>query len=139
MNINSITGRFLEASPIKSVGKSGFKVQSVKIDNSTSPDFASTPEFQLTGNYIGMADALRRGQEVTVYFTVQGRHWEKDGRSGVMTNLQAYKIEEVQRTSLKAAVQSVPKEPVADTEAAAGTPPLPPFSDSGEKGDDLPF
>ncbi|MBO0933903.1 DUF3127 domain-containing protein [Fibrella aquatilis] len=139
MNTNSITGRFMEAFPVKSVGKSGFKVQAIKIDNSTSPDFASTPEFQLTGNYIGMADGLRRGQEVTVYFTVQGRHWEKDGRSGIMTSLQAYRIEQVERTSLKAAVQSVPKEPVGEPPVAGSSTSATGFKLPDDEAGDLPF
>lgn len=132
-NSNTITGKFLGANKPKSYGQNNYQVQSFFVDNSNSPEYQSTPEFQLTGNYIGMVDTIQKGQEVVVHFNIEGRKWEKDGRRGVITNLKAWKVEVVQKS-----VQPKPVQAQAPAPVAYQPPTAPAFSQHPDDRD-LPF
>ncbi len=92
-------------------------------------DFMSTNQikFQLNNDKCAIIDPFEKGMEVKVTFNVRGRHWEKDGKSGYITNLEAWKVELVSASGSAApSIASAPPIP-AETETPLAT------------GDDLPF
>lgn len=95
---NSITGIFLGGGAIRQISDT-FKVRAFWVDISDRPDYPNTPEFQLANDKVVLIDNLKKGDVIEVSFSVRGRKWEKDGRSGVNTNLDAYKIMKVQKQS----------------------------------------
>lgn len=145
-----LTGKYLGAKPIKTVGANGFTVRSMYMEITTNPQYPNTPEIQLTGDKVTLVDNLKIGQQIQVRFNVEGQAYvnQKTGQKDVMTRLKAYKIDVVQVTS--AAVVGRPMEPVAQAQAqarpvATAVPAIPgvglpgEFQSSGQDDDVLPF
>jgi hypothetical protein len=88
-------------------------------------DFTDQLKFQVTQEKCSLLDTLKVNDEVRVSFRIRGKRWEKDGRTGYFTNLEAWKIEKIAVT---------PGE-------FSPPPPLPDEKDlpSEEDADDLPF
>jgi hypothetical protein len=83
--------------------------------------------FQLSNDRCAAIDPFEKGMEVKVTFNIRGRKWEKDGRSGYASNLEAWKVELVSAASSSASV-------------GQGMPPIPSEAESPVAGsDDLPF
>lgn len=95
---NSITGIFLGGGAIRQISDT-FRVRAFWVDISDRPDYPNTPEFQLANDKVVLIDNLKKGDQVEVFFGLRGRKWEKDGKSGVNTNLDAYKILKVEKHS----------------------------------------
>jgi hypothetical protein len=128
----SITGKFIAAGKTESVGQNGFKIRRFWIDvPNNQSDTRNTPEFQLTGEKCSLVENFKPGDELELFFNVNGKKWEKEStdengmpvkKSGVNTNLNVWKIQKITRQA--ASVVSTESEVVAS---------------NGEAVNDLPF
>jgi hypothetical protein len=82
-----------------------------------------------------LLDGLGINSQVKVSFNLRGRKWEKDGQTSYFTNLDAWKIENEQSTSITPNTPGHQDTAVPDN--SAPFPEDPPADDSGF--DDLPF
>lgn len=140
-----ITGKYLGAKATEIVGNKGYTVRKFYVDITTNPDWPNTPEFKLKGDKVNLVDNLKKGDTVTVKFNLNGRKWEKDGRSGVIVDLEAWKIEVLKSTSA-AALGGAQVPPVAQARPVATAAPAVPavalpgeFQHAGQDDDVLPF
>ena len=85
-------------------------------------------KFQAIQDKTNILDKLNIGDEVKVYFNIKGSKWEKDGRTNYITNLDAWRIEQLLQTNTAASDEDGHLEPL---DTFSSTP-----SDSV---DDLPF
>ena len=85
-------------------------------------------KFQAIQDKTNILDKLSIGDEVKVHFNIKGSKWEKDGKTNYITNLDAWRIEQILQAGKDAASDDDHLEPL-DT-----------FSSSpSEAVDDLPF
>jgi hypothetical protein len=85
-------------------------------------------KFQCVQDKTNIVDRVNIGDEVKVYFNIKGSKWEKDGKTNYITNLDAWRLEQI----LKAGSHN---SPAIDNEYME---PLNTFS-STASDDDLPF
>ncbi len=85
-------------------------------------------KFQCVQDKTSIIDRVNIGDEIKVYFNIKGSKWEKDGKVNYITNLDAWRIEQILQTSAGSKNDSEYLEPL-DTFSA--TPP--------DAVDDLPF
>lgn len=84
--------------------------------------------FQCVQDKTNIVDRINIGDQVKVYFNIKGSKWEKDGRTNYITNLDAWRIEQVMQGNKNISADSDHLEPL-DT-----------FSSSSSQAvDDLPF
>ena len=81
-------------------------------------------KMQCVQDKTAMPDKFNIGDEVKVYFNIKGSKWVKDGRENYITNLDAWRMEQVKLS----------QEPRGDKEQSF-SPDLPPDNTA----DDLPF
>lgn len=133
MNEVKLRGKFLGASEIKEVGTKGTKFRSFWVDVSDNPQYPNTPEVQLMNDKCTLVDKLTKGVEIEVSGRLKGRKAvDKEGNDVVYTNVEAWSIQVIQRTSA-AFVGNTPVEPaapqapapVASEDTFAGAAPLP--------------
>lgn len=97
---NSIEGIFLGASKTQLVGKNNdYQIRKFYVDVSRNPEYPSPVEFQLTQDNCVKVDNLKPNQKVEVFFNLEGRKYEKDGKTGVFNTIKAYKIDVIIRQS----------------------------------------
>ena len=86
-------------------------------------------KFQSVQDKTAIIDKVNIGDEIKVYFNIKGSKWEKEGKVNYITNLDAWRIEQV--------LQAGTDPSVTDTEYME---PLDTFSASSPEAiDDLPF
>ncbi|MEO6329457.1 MAG: DUF3127 domain-containing protein [Ginsengibacter sp.] len=85
-------------------------------------------KFQSIQEKINIVDRINIGDEVKVYFNIKGSKWEKEGRTNYITNLDAWRIEQLLQVDKNTAADDGHMEPL-DTFS----------SSSSEAVDDLPF
>ena len=87
-------------------------------------------KFQCVQEKTNIIDRVNTGDEVKVFFNIKGSKWEKDGRINYITNLDAWKIEQILQANKN-----------NNTSSEDGhLEPLDTFSSSSsETVDDLPF
>jgi len=85
-------------------------------------------KFQCVQDRTNIIDKASVGDEVKVYFNIKGSKWEKDGRTNYITNLDAWRIEQLLNAAKNSAADDGHLEPL-DTFS----------SSSSEAVDDLPF
>ena len=85
-------------------------------------------KFQCVQDKTNIIDRVNIGDEIKVYFNIKGSKWEKDGKVNYITNLDAWRIEQILQPGSNASGNSEYLEPL-DTFSA--TPP--------DAVDDLPF
>jgi Domain of unknown function (DUF3127) len=85
-------------------------------------------KFQCVQDKTTIIDRVNVGDEIKVYFNIKGSKWEKDGKVNYITNLDAWRIEQILQTGTGSKNDSEYLEPL-DTFSA--TPP--------DAVDDLPF
>jgi hypothetical protein len=108
----------------------------VKETNNTGFEFIEYIKFQTVQDKCSLLDGLNLNDQVKVSFNLRGRKWEKDGQTSYFTNLDAWKIENDQSTSITPNTPGNQETPNKSDNSA----PLsenPPADDSGF--DDLPF
>ncbi len=78
-------------------------------------------KFQCVQDRTNLPDGKSLGDEVKVYFNIKGTKWVKDGRENYITNLDAWRLEQIKLGSADAAdtppaytPQVAPSEPVDD-------------------------
>ncbi|MBS1496914.1 MAG: DUF3127 domain-containing protein [Bacteroidetes bacterium] len=85
-------------------------------------------KFQCVQDKTTIIDRVNIGDEIKVYFNIKGSKWEKDGKVNYITNLDAWRIEQILKTSANSAIDNEYMEPL-DT-----------FSSTAPDAvDDLPF
>ena len=52
-------------------------------------------KFQCIQDRTAMLDRINTGEEVKVYFNIKGSKWERDGKVNYITNLDAWRIEQI--------------------------------------------
>lgn len=53
-------------------------------------------KFQCLQEKTNIIDRINEGDEIKVYFNIRGSKWEKDGRINYFTNLDAWRVEQLQ-------------------------------------------
>ena len=85
-------------------------------------------KFQAIQDKTNIIDKLSAGDEIKVYFNIKGSKWEKDGKTNYITNLDAWRIEQMLQSNTAAADEDGHLEPL-DTFSSA----------PADAVDDLPF
>ena len=111
-------------------------VLEMKETSNSGFEFVEMVKFQTIQDKCSLLDSFNVGDMVKVSFNLRGRRWEKDGRVSYFTNLDAWRIENVQSTN-----EPSTTDPGQDQSMPPGTDSFPteepPTSDPGF--DDLPF
>ncbi|SRR6056297_1015383 len=111
-------------------------VLEMKETSNSGFEFVEMVKFQTVQDKCSLLDSFNVGDMVKVSFNLRGRRWEKDGRVSYFTNLDAWRIENVQSTN-----EPSTTDPDQDQSMPPGTDSFPteepPSSDPGF--DDLPF
>ena len=85
-------------------------------------------KFQSVQDKTAIIDRVNIGDEIKVYFNIKGSKWEKEGKTNYITNLDAWRIEQILQTAAGSAIDNEYMEPL-DT-----------FSSTAPEAiDDLPF
>lgn len=85
-------------------------------------------KFQCVQDKTAIIDRVNIGDEIKVYFNIKGSKWEKDGKTNYITNLDAWRIEQILQTNSSGPIDNEYMEPL-DT-----------FSSTAPDAvDDLPF
>ena len=85
-------------------------------------------KFQCVQDKTTIIDRVNTGDEIKVYFNIKGSKWEKDGKTNYITNLDAWRIEQILQTATGSAIDNEYMEPL-DTFSATAP----------DAVDDLPF
>lgn len=99
-----------------------------KSDDINGRTIANYVKFQCVQDKTTIIDRVNTGDEIKVYFNIKGSKWEKEGKTNYITNLDAWRIEQILPNNKQAGSDSEYFEPL-DTFSA--TPP--------DAVDDLPF
>ncbi|HMT97694.1 MAG TPA: DUF3127 domain-containing protein [Ferruginibacter sp.] len=85
-------------------------------------------KFQCIQDRTAIIDKINIGDQIKVYFNIKGSKWDRDGKTNYITNLDAWRVEQILQTGAKAQT---------DTEYVE---PLDTFSSTNQDAvDDLPF
>lgn len=85
-------------------------------------------KFQCVQERTNIVDRVNAGDEIKVHFNIKGSKWEKDGRTNYITNLDAWRIEQILQPNKNSAADDGHMEPLNTFS-----------SSSSEAVDDLPF
>ncbi len=66
-----------------------------KTDEVNGRSFSNFIKFQCVQDKTAIIDRVNTGDNVKVYFNIKGSKWEKDGRTNYITNLDAWRIEQI--------------------------------------------
>ncbi len=66
-----------------------------KTDEINGRSIVNYVKFQCVQDKTAMIDRVNTGEEVKVYFNIRGTKWEKDGKTNYITNLDAWRIEQL--------------------------------------------
>ncbi len=86
-------------------------------------------KFQCVQDKTSIIDRVNVGDEIKVYFNIKGSKWEKDGKINYITNLDAWRIEQILQSG--AAGSKNDSEYLEPLDTFSATPP--------DAVDDLPF
>jgi Domain of unknown function (DUF3127) len=98
-----------------------------KTDDIGGRTIVNYAKFQSVQDKTELIDKVNIGDTVKVYFNIKGSKWEKDGKTNYITNLDAWRIEQI--------LNPAQAQQTNDTSAME---PLDNFT-SNEVADDLPF
>ena len=65
-------------------------------------------KFQCVQDKTTMIDRVNIGDDIKVYFNIKGSKWEKDGKTNYITNLDAWRIEQVSMSVSSGPVDAPP-------------------------------
>jgi Protein of unknown function (DUF3127). len=85
-------------------------------------------KFQAVQDKTNLLDKLKTGDEIKVHFNIKGSKWEKDGKTNYITNLDAWRVEQILQANTAASGDDGYLEPL-DTFSSA----------QSDAVDDLPF
>ena len=109
-------------------------------DPMTGQKFENYPAFDFVGNRVSELDKFKVGDLVTISFALNGRPFEKDGKTTYFTSVNGYKVEPYQRPNSCSQQSNAWQIPAPSTsQPTQNSPqtteqPLP-----ANSGDDLPF
>lgn len=86
-------------------------------------------KFQCVQDKTTIIDRVNIGDEIKVYFNIKGSKWEKDGKVNYITNLDAWRIEQILQTAAGGSKND--SEYLEPLDTFSATPP--------DAVDDLPF
>ncbi len=66
----------------------------------TGQKYENFPAFDFVGNRVNELDSFKVGDLVTISFALNGRPFEKDGKTTYFTSVNGYKIEPYQRSNV---------------------------------------
>lgn len=75
-----------------------FRTREFVIESTTTASgrsFTNYVKFQCVQDKTEMIDRVAIGENVKVYFNLKGSKWEKDGKVNYITNLDAWRIEQI--------------------------------------------
>lgn len=72
-----------------------------KTEENNGRTFSSYIKFQCVQDRTAIVDRVNTGDHVKVYFNIRGTKWEKDGKTNYITNLDAWRIEQLTPPSNK--------------------------------------
>jgi hypothetical protein len=98
-----------------------------KTDDINGRTVVNYVKFQCVQDKTTMIDRVNIGDNIKVYFNIKGSKWERDGRTNYITNLDAWRIEQLLKNTGSSPIDNEYMEPL-DT-----------FSSTASDGDDLPF
>jgi hypothetical protein len=98
--------------------------KSEEINNRTIVNYV---KFQCVQDKTSIVDSVNIGDNVKVLFNIKGSKWEKEGKTNYITNLDAWKIEQLLKVAQVSQIDNEYMEPL-DT-----------FTSTASDGDDLPF
>ena len=58
-------------------------------------------KFQCVQDRTNIIDRVNTGDEIKVYFNIKGSKWERDGKTNYITNLDAWRIEQILQNASK--------------------------------------
>lgn len=153
---NQISGKVLIIDDVISIptrNGNTFTKRQIVLDTShydpmTGQKFENYPAFDFVGNRVNELDNFKVGDLVTISFALNGRPFDKDGKTTYFTSVNGYKIEPYQRPngSYQQPNGSQTNNPTRPSSQQAtnrqNEQPFPPQVDDGgvpENEDDLPF
>lgn len=99
-----------------------------KTDEINGRSIVNYVKFQCVQDRTAIVDRVNTGDDIKVYFNIKGTKWEKNGQTNYITNLDAWRIEQILSSNTKTGVDNDYLEPL-DT-----------FSSTAPDAvDDLPF
>jgi hypothetical protein len=99
-----------------------------KSDDINGRTIVNYVKFQSVQDKTSIIDRVNIGDEIKVYFNIKGSKWEKDGKTNYITNLDAWRIEQLLQSGNKSNIDNEYLEPL-DTFSSTAT----------DAVDDLPF
>ena len=66
-----------------------------KTDENNGRTFSNYIKFQCVQDKTAILDRVNTGDNIKVYFNIKGTRWEKDGKTNYITNLDAWRIEQL--------------------------------------------
>ena len=100
-----------------------------KTDDIGGRTIVNYAKFQCVQDKTEIIDKVNIGDDVKVYFNIKGSKWEKDGKTNYITNLDAWRIEQMLNPNASQAANNPP---------ANNLEPLDNFT-AEDVADDLPF
>ncbi len=92
-------------------------------------EFIESIKFQLIQDKCALLDNVNLNEDVKVTFNIRGRRYDKDGKVSYFTNLEAWRIESLNKGNTAPAQQPAQSEPVSAE----------PVANAAAADDDLPF
>lgn len=127
-------------------------IDASRYDPKTGQKFENYPAFDFVGNRVNELDNFKVGDWVTISFALNGRPFDKDGKTTYFTSVNGYKIDPYQRQNngyqQSSGVQPntptrpSPQQPTSgqnDQQVATSFPPPVDENGSPKSEDDLPF
>ena len=153
---NQISGKVLIIDDVISIptrNGNTFTKRQIVLDTShydpmTGQKFENYPAFDFVGNRVNELDNFKVGDLVTISFALNGRPFDKDGKTTYFTSVNGYKIEPYQRPNgsyqqPNGSQTNNPTRPSSQQDTnRQNEQPFPPQVDDGgvpENEDDLPF
>ena len=99
-----------------------------KSDDINGRTIVNYVKFQSVQDKTSIIDRVNIGDEIKVYLNIKGSKWEKDGKTNYITNLDAWRIEQLLQSGNKSNIDNEYLEPL-DTFSSTAT----------DAVDDLPF
>lgn len=99
-----------------------------KADEINGRTIVNYVKFQCVQDKTSIVDRVNTGDDIKVYFNIKGSKWEKEGKTNYITNLDAWRIEQLLKTGGNSPIDNEYIEPL-DTFS----------STSSDAVDDLPF
>lgn len=116
-----VQGKLIVKGDVQEFGANGFKVRKfvVEIPHQSNPDWNQFRELQLTQDRCDLLEPHKVNEEIKVQFNLDGRRYEKDGKTMYFNSDTAWRIEKVE------SAPSTKQEPAKTQQAEEETDDLP--------------